>query len=290
MAETTNTLLSLAADRRKYLMTKMDSALRETLVAEEICRVDRTDSYKIENPYASTPTIAITHFTGTYAVDAWTVTDDTLTVQDEFKIGEHIFDYERIVTQFDMIATRLDMQAYWVANAIDDYVINVVTEGAGESYSTPSGGFTTAANINTIMANLLSKVSGYQSQMNGLFLVIENTDLPGFVAAGAASGFTFADQTLKNGLRNKFNYMGVDVYVVRSGLFDNATSGSETWTNSSHRVFGVKRMATYAHPRGVQYEEKAVSLKTGIETVTWGAIGVKVWSTIANLLVDITIV
>jgi hypothetical protein len=47
-------------------------------------------------------------------------------------------------------------------------------------YTTPTGGFTTAANINEIMANLISKVAGFSEAYNGLFLVIENTDIVGF--------------------------------------------------------------------------------------------------------------
>lgn len=290
MAEQTNTLLSTEATRRKYLMSQLDHTLRDALVAEKICSVDRTDNYTIENPYGSTPTAQVTHLTGTYSVDAWTVTDDTLTVNTEFKVAEHVFDFEKIVTQFDVMASRLDQHAYVVASEIDDFVLNNLCEDATGTYSTPSGGFTTAANVITIMGNLLSKVAGYESAYRQTFLVIENTDLPGFITAGAAAAFNFADKVMNNGLRNTFPWMGVQVYVVRTGTFADETVGDTTYTNSGHRVFGVNGVSTYAHPRGVQYDEKGVTGKTGKEIVTYGYIGFKLWATKASLVVDITLV
>lgn len=289
MAEQTNTFVSLAANRKKYLQKTLDFTLRDALVAEKICRVDRTDTFKIESPYQSRPTAEVTHLTGTYTPAAWSVTDDTLTVNHEFKVGEHIFNFERIISEFDMYSERMQECMYVVAAEIDDFILNNLTEDCTGIYSTPSGGFTTAANISTIMGNLLSKVAGYESQYQGTFLVIENTDLPGFIAAGAATGFSFADNVAKNGLRSSFNYMGVDVYVVRTGTFANETVGDITYTNSGHRVFGVKGVATYAAPRGVQYEEKGVTGKTGMEIAIYGLIGFKLWTPKAGLVVDITI-
>ena len=175
---------------------------------------------------------------------------------------------------------------YAVAFGIDKFVLNNLCEDATGTYTTPAGGFTTAANINTIMANLVSKVAGFQETYKGLFLVVENTDLVGFAIAGATNGFSMADATLKNGFMNE--WMGVDIHVVRSGTFVSATLGTTTVTNSGHRVFGVKGVATYASPRGMQYEEMAVSSKTGREIVVFGLIGFKLWAQKAGLIVDIT--
>lgn len=176
---------------------------------------------------------------------------------------------------------------YAVAFGIDKFVLNNLCEDATGTYTTPTGGFTTAANINTIMANLASKVAGYQDTYNGLFLVIENTDLPGFMVAGATNGFSLADAVLRNGFMN--SWMGIDIYVVRSGTFVDATLGTKTVTNAGHRVFGVKGVATYASPRGMQYEEKAVTGKTGREVVVYGLVGFKLWAQKTGLVVDITL-
>lgn len=272
-------------------MASLDKLLRKALVAEKICQVDRSDLKYIDSPYGSQPTAKVQSVTGTYSVTAFTTNDDTLTVTDEFIYAEHIYDFEETLTKFDVWASRMDEQNYAIATAIDKWVVNELCENGNATYTTPAGGFTTAANINIIMSNLISKVAGYADSYKGLFLVIENTDIPGFIQAQATNGFSYADAALNNGWMS--SYMGADIYVVREGTFvDAATttaSGSKTWTNSGHRVFGVKGVATYAAPRGVKYEEKGVTTKTGKELTTYGYCGFKLWTSKQDLVVDITI-
>lgn len=279
--------MSTYGNRDKYFQSQYDIVLRNALVCEKICNVDNSDLKRIQNPYGSQPTATIQAVAGTYTVSAWTVTDDALTVTDEVIYGEHVFAHEEFFAVFDIAASRIDNMMYAVAFGIDKFVLNNLCEDATGTYTTPAGGFTTAANINTIMANLVSKVAGFQETYKGLFLVVENTDLVGFAIAGATNGFSMADATLKNGFMNE--WMGVDIHVVRSGTFVSATLGTTTVTNSGHRVFGVKGVATYASPRGMQYEEKAVTLKTGREIVVFGLIGFKLWAQKAGLVVDITL-
>jgi hypothetical protein len=273
--------------RDKYFKSQYEIVLRNALVAEKICAVDRSDLKRIQNPYGSQPTATIQAVAGTYSVSAWTVTDDALTVTDEVNYAEQVFAHETFFAVFDIAASRLDNMMYAVAYGIDKFVLNNLCEDAVGAYTTPAGGFTTSANINTIMANLISKVAGYADAYQGLFLVVENTDLVGFAIAGATNGFSMADAVLKNGFMN--NWMGVDIYIVRSGTFVDATIGTTSVTNSGHRVFGVKGVASYASPRGLQYEEKSVSGKTGKEIVVYGLIGFKLWAQKTGLVVDITL-
>lgn len=279
--------ISTKTYRDKYRLANLDTLLRAALVAEKICSVDRSGVKTIQNPYGSQPTTTIQAIAGTYSVATYTTTDDTLTVADEFIVAEQVFDFEQTLTNFDLFANRTDEQAYSVATAIDGFVINALTLGATGTYSTPTGGFTTASNVNVIMSNLISKVAGYADTYKGLFLVIENTDIPGFIQAQATNGFSFADAALNNGWMA--SYMGVDIFVVRTGTFVSATQGTKTFANASHRLFGVKNVTTYAAPQGVMFDEKGVSGKTGKEVVTYGYIGVKVWATKAALLVNITL-
>ena len=262
--------------------------MRNALVAEKVCQVDNSDTKRIQNPYGNQPTATIQAVAGTYTVSAWTVTDDALTVTDEVIFSEHVFAHEEYFARFDIAQSRLDEMMYAVAFGIDKFVINNLCEDATGSYSTPAGGFTTAANINTIFANLLSKVQGYQDAYKGTYIILENTDMPGLYIAGATNGFQVADAVLKNG--NVGNWMGVDIYVIRTGTFVDDTLGTTTVTNSGHRVFGVKNVATYASPRGMSYEEKPVTLKTGKEIVVFGLVGFKLWAQKTGLTVDITIV
>ena len=220
-----------------------------------------------------------------------TTTDDTLTIADEIVVGTHVFGFEDIISKFDLYASFIEEQSFAVAKAIDKFVLNMILEEGTGAYTTPVGGFTTAANINVIMSNLISKVAGYSDSYKGLFLVIENTDVPGFVQASATNGFSFADSALNNGWMT--SYMGVDIYVVRATTFEDdattADSGSQTWTNLNHRLFGVKGISTYAAPRGLQFEEKGVTGKTGMEIATYCLVGARVWIPKRDLIVDITL-
>lgn len=278
---------STYGERDKYLQSQYDHVLRNALVAEKICSVDNSDLKRIQNPYGSAVTATIQAVAGTYSVSAWTITDDALTVTDEVIYSEHVFAHEEFFAVFDIAQSRLDEMMYAIAFGIDKFVLNNLCEDATGSYTTPVGGFTNSANVNEIMANLVSKVAGYKDTYNGLFLVIENTDLVGFAMAGATNGFSVADATIKNGFMN--SWMGVDIYVVRSGTFVSASIGTTSVTNSGHRVFGVKGVSTYASPRGINYDEKGVTGKTGREIVVFGLVGFKLWAQKTGLIVDITI-
>ena len=283
--------ISTKTYRDKYRLANLDTLLRSALVAEKICMVDRTGSKTIQSPYGSQPTTTVQAIAGTYTIAVYTTTDDTLTVADEFIVAEHIFDFEQTLTNFDVFASRLNEQQFSVANAIDKWVLNCLCEDGTGSYTTPVGGFQSASNIVDIMSALLGKVAGFSDLYRGLYLVIEATEVPGFVKAQATNGFNFADSVLKNGFMTE--YMGVEIYVVKAGIFvdetTTAVSGTKTWTNLGHRVFGVKNITTYASPVDVKFEEKGVSLKTGQEVVTYGYIGFKAWAPKVTLTVDITL-
>lgn len=273
--------------RDKYRASTLDTLLRGAMVTEAITSVDRSNNFRIQSPYSSTPTVVVQALAGTYTPADFTTTDDTLTITDEFIVAEHIHDFQESLTQFDLFAARTEQMAFNVAKKIDEFVLNNLCEDGTGTYTTPTGGFTTAANINEIFANINAKLDGYSDTYNGKFVVLENSDMAGLYQAGAANGFSFADSVLNNG--KVTSWMGVDVYVVRDSTFTNATVGTITWTNSGHRVAGVKNMATVGMPGGIKTEEKMVSGKTGMEVATFGYIGFKLWAPKTALIIDITL-
>lgn len=272
-------------------MAQIDTSLRHLLVAEAVCKVDTSNVRYIDNPYGTAPATVVQAIAGTYSPAALTTSDAGLTVSDEFIVSEHIYDFESALSAFDLFASRIDEMTYSVKAAIDKWVINELTDGGTGAYSTDAGGFTSMANWPVTLANLVSKLAPYPDTMNGSYLILEQGDLVGVVQSQMSSGFNFADSALRNGLVS--NQAGFDIYVVPTGTFVDATtttaSGSKTWTNSEHRVAGVKRVTTYAAPRGVQYDEKGVTGKTGKEVVVWGYCGFKVWVPRAALTIDITV-
>lgn len=274
--------------RHKYFQSNLAVALRNALIAEAICNVDRSDLKTVENPYITRATATIQAVAGTYSVNTSTVTDDSLSVNDEVVYSTQVFDFEMRTSNFDLAANLLDDIMYSVAVGIDQFVLNKILSQATGTYSTAVGGFTTPSNIAKIMGDLLGQIAGYQTGLaSGPFLVIESTDLTGFVQIQVASGFSYADAALNNGFAT--NYMGIKIYVARAATFQTATLGTLSATNLGHRLFGVSNIATYASPRGVQYEEKSVSGKTGKEVVAYGLVGAKVWTPKAGLFINITL-
>jgi hypothetical protein len=257
------------------------------MVSEKIFEVDRSENKRIQSPYGSKPTTTVQALTGTYSIANFTLTDDALDVTDEFIVAEHVFDFEETLTQFDLFANRVDEQNYSIALKVDQWVLNCALEDAVGAYTTPAGGFTTSANIPVILGALAGSLMGYSEIYKGLFLVLENTDITGLIQYQMSSGYSYADAALNNGFMTSI--AGVDIHVVRTGTFVDATVGTKTWTNSGHRLFGVKNVATYAAPRGIRFEEKQVSGKTGVEVVTYCYAGFKLWTTKQDLLVDITL-
>lgn len=274
--------------RDKYRSAMIDTALRGAMVTEKITSVDRSNNKRIQSPYGSTPTVVVQALAGTYTPADFTTTDEALDVTDEFIVSEHIMDFQDLLSNFNLFASRTEEMAFNVAKKIDEFVLNSLTEAGTGTYTTPAGGFTTAANINVIFSNIVSQLSGYTEGYYGnMYVVLENTDLVGLIQAGATNGFNNSDAVLNNG--RVTNWMGVDVYVVRSGTFTDATVGTATWTNAGHRVAGVKNVSTTAMPGGVRTDEKMVSGKTGMEVVTYGYIGFKAWTPKLALTIDITL-
>ena len=283
--------LSTKTLRDKYRSAQIQQALRNGLVAEKVCLVDRTELKTISSPYVTAVTTTVQAVAGTYSPAAITTTDDTLTVADEFVAATHIFGFEQTTANFDLFYAANVALTNSVVTAIDKWVLNNLCEDGTGTYTTPAGGFTTAGNVVTILSNIIALTSGYADAMNGLYVVVESTDVTGIVQSQVNTAFNYADMAAKNGLLT--NLMGVDIYVVRAGTFVDAAattvSGTKTWTNLGHRVGGVKNVSTYAAPRGVQYEEKGVTGKTGMEVVCYGLVGFKQWTPTATLTIDITL-
>ena len=249
--------------------------------------VDRSDAKTISSPYITALSTTIQAVVGTYTPVNITTTDDTLTVADEFIVSGQIKGFEKILSNFDLFFAANTAMTNSVVTAIDKFVLNELCANGTGTYTTPAGGFTTAANVLTIVSAIISRCAGYADALGGMYVVVENTDLTGIIPAMASSGFRYADDMLMNGQYGQI--LGVDIYVVRSSTFVSATQGTKTWTNSGKRVGGVKNVATYAFPRGLQFEEKQVTGVTGMEVVCYGLIGVKQWTPTAGLTIAITL-
>ncbi len=274
--------------RKTWMPDILEGILKSALVADKICDVNNENVKYISNPYTSTATVTQQAIAGTYSIGTSTSTDDDLTVTEEFVWAEQIYDFEKIAQIADLQSKRGKEAMQTMAVAVDKYVLNNLVDVGTGVYTTPVGGFTTGSNVNTIFSDLWTKFAGYADTFNGIYVVLESTDIGGVILSGAASGFDFADSWLKNGFMTR--YMGFDIYVVRPGTFVTASLGTGTYTNAGHRMAGVKNISTIARPGGKgTWMEKEVSGKTGWECAMAAYVGHKAWHQKLPLTVDITL-
>jgi len=271
-----------------YVKNTLDLGLRSMTVSEKLFPADRSGVRYKANPYLTAATATVAAQAGTYSVSTPVTTDEACTVTDQVTYAVHDFEFEETQSRVNLGQSYyLDMAAA-VAVKVDQFVLNKVLDSAGSSYTAGTGGFTSQGNINTIFANINAKLDGYSDTWRGKFVVLENTDMVGLYVAGATNGFNFADAVLRNGEIG--NWMGVKIFVVRSGVFTTATIGTLTATNLNHRLAGVMNVPAYQlQPGGMQYQELKVTGKTGMELATWCNVGAQVWTQKANLLIDIDV-
>lgn len=249
----------------------------------------RTDNVKfIENPYGSAGTITQnTSILGTYSVNASTITADTQTVTEEFVWSEQVYTFEKVASVADVKGSRMKDAMGQLAYAVDKYSLNALCTNAGGSYSTPSGGFS-QTNALVIAANLAAKLVGFAATYSNKYIVIEPSDLPGVLLAMFGNGFATSDRALQNGFLQ--SWAGFDWYVCGASTFVTATLGTVSFTNLNHRVAGVKGTATLLMPVGdMQWMEKEVSGKTGVELALVAYANLKVWFQKAALTINITL-
>ena len=271
-----------------YVKNTLDLGLRSMTVSEKLFPADRSGVRYKANPYLTAATASIAAQAGTYAVSTATTTDEACTVSDQVTYAVHDFEFEETQSRVNLGQSYYLDMASAIAVKVDQFVLNKILDGAGESYPAGAGGFTATANINTIFANINAKLDGYSDSWRGKFVVLENTDMVGLYVAGATNGFNFADAVLRNGEIGE--WMGVKIHTVRSGVFTTATLGTLSATNLNHRLAGIAGVSAYQlQPGGVHYDEKKVTLKTGMELSSWVNVGAQVWTQKANLLIDIDV-
>lgn len=277
------------AYRKKWMPNLFQELLQNAVVARKIMDVDTSNVKYIENPYGDAGVVTQQGTLGTYTVDTFTVTADTLTVSEEFVWSEQVYDFEQLASVADVKGSRMKEAMAKMATAVDKYALNALAAGGTGTYSTPAGGFT-RDNVPQILADLSGKVAGYSEDFNGKYLVVENTDIGGLILAGMTNGFNFADTFLRNGYVGTLAFGGFDVYVVRSGTFITGTLGTLSPTNAGKRLAGIKNLATLAMPNDrMNWMEKEVSGKTGFELAMATYAGVKVWTQKAALTIVITL-
>lgn len=272
--------------REKYAKGRLDYNLRRRAIAAEIFMVDNSANLYVDNPFVTTTGANAEAMAGTLTLGDLTITNDRFEVTEWVHETVHIFDFENRFNDFDLFSAAIDEMTSNVALMADKIALNKVADNAGANIATLSGGMA-QANIDDLFGKIAGEFAGYQGVENGVYLAVENTEVPGLVQKQILTGFSFADATANNGLGGE--YMGVEIYVTRTGTFVNGTVGTGTYTNANVRLCGVKKTASFAMIREGGYREVDVSLKTGKEVSVFGYVDAHVWTTKAPLTATVTL-
>jgi hypothetical protein len=280
--------LSDYTSRRSYLMKKLNVNLRTKTVANDIFRVEQTDSKTIICPYITVSEAQMGAVTGTYTLGSVTTVDETLAVDKQIITAVPLLDHETRFAEFDLAKQAMDEFSSKATIMLDKWALNKAVAGAGQTSAVVT--FTKTTSVDTL-ATLKALVDGYDESFNGnYYLVLESTESAGIEQAGAVAGFTFQDRVI-NGQKVR-TLLGVDIHVVRPSTFVGTVAtpvavGGDNFTNSTRRLFGVRKTATLAVNNGIAYDEIKTSLTTAIEMRSVMYAGFKNWAPRSELTVAV---
>jgi len=262
--------------------------LEKSLVSYRIANTITDAVKQIHNPYQSRPTATDQSLTGTYAVANFTTTNDTINVDKEAIVGEHVYKHEELLSRYDLATQRAKEHAYVIKEKIDAVAFQTIatTSGTLQVDDGELGGIDgnpitlSATNVdNMFRATMEALLAANVPVDRGLFIVLAPDHLTKLAEFQQTNGFSMADAALRNGFVTKFG--GFDVFVSNQ-LYNDGTQ--------DHAIAGTYGAFQLVLPRGgASFEAKPVSGKTGREIVSQQIYGMGVWNYDKVKLVDILV-
>ncbi|NOQ68316.1 hypothetical protein GQ568_02650 [Patescibacteria group bacterium] len=206
--------------KNEYL-TKLQERLSENTLWKEICKVEYTDVQVIHNPYLTDVTAnSGTRGTG-YTPEAVETTDDTITINTYYIAAQYIDRADLAQKTFAGMMDLADNQGI----VLDERLVTAMLAEHAQFTNFDNASIGGAArNITVSESNIDDLIRGMKreiieahgeklSNRNGMFIVWRAADFEKLEAYANAQGFNTADDSLKNGIKNGFKYLGVEHYV-----------------------------------------------------------------------------
>lgn len=261
--------------------------LEKSLVSYRIANTITDAVKQIHNPYQSRPTATDQALAGTYTVATFSTTDDTITVDKEAIVAEHVYKHEQLLSRYDLGVERAKEHAYVIKEKIDAVAFQTIatTSGTLTVDNTDLGGAAgpitlSANNVDDVFRVAMEKLLAANVPVDrGVFIVLAPDHLTKLAEFQQSNGFSMADAALRNGFVTQFG--GFDVFVSNQ-LYNDGTQ--------DHAIAGAYGAFQLVLPRGgATFETKAVSGKTGREIVSQQIYGMGVWNYDKTKLVDILV-
>lgn len=221
---------------------KAQERLSENNKWKDICNVEYTNDRVLHNPYITDPTVQTTARGSAYTHQAVTLTDDNITI-DGVGILPQLIDRADLAQQTFVKQMELaDRQAVLLNEAIETALFTYGATAAATDFGDTGGGalglastaFTVSINnIDDIITGIQREIRAANGEnlleRNGGFIVWRPADFQLVQQFAMANGFVSADQVLKNGISQGFEYMGMTHY-------------SSNKLSAGHLLAGVKKL------------------------------------------------
>ena len=217
--------------------TKLQERLSAPMVWKEICLVKYTNSGIWRNPYLTDPTIGTgTRGTG-YTSTAIATVDDTVTINTYKYAAEHIDDADLAQKTFSDFMEIADRIGTLLNETMETAMLAEHAQWTNFDNASIGGA---AGNITVAISNIKAIITGVKREIreagggdlmnrNGAFIQWREADFELVEQLASSEGFSTADDTLKNGIKQGFKYMGVEHY--------------STSKNASGHIFGGVKKA-----------------------------------------------
>lgn len=270
---------------------KLQERLSENNKWKDICKVEYTDTKVLHNPYHSDATVQTGTRGGAYTHQDVTLTDESVDIN-TFKILPQLIDRADLAQQtFIKQMEMAEMQGVLLNEAIEtamyaehaqftDFDNTAIGGGAGNIT-------VTAANVDDIIRAIKREIREANGEnmldRNGGFIVWRAADFELLESYVQANGFVTADDGLKKGTGQGFNYMGLTHY-------------SSNKLTAGHLFAGVKKLlslgickSTYGQVVVDSEPAIAAGAVSGIAVVSRIDYKFKAWTKVKPLLFDVLV-
>ena len=200
--------------------TKLQERLSAPTVWKEVCLVKYTNTGILKNPYLTDSTV----YTGTrgtgYTSVAVATVDDSVTISDYFGSAQHIDDADLAQKTFSDFMEIGDNMATMLNEKMETQMLAEHAQWTNFDNSSIGGA---AGNITVSISNIKDIIAAMKTavrvaggadlmERNGAFIQWREADFELVEKLATSEGFNTADDSLKNGIKQGFRYLGVEHY------------------------------------------------------------------------------
>lgn len=268
--------------------TKLQERLSETTKWKDFMKVDITNTKVLHNPYRTDATVLALVPYVAYVPAQIAETDDIISI-DVHRIIPEIIDRADLAQSTYLKQMEIaENQGTQLNEEIETYIYSQFAQLTTFDNTELGGGAgnitVTSSNIDDIIRAIKRKIRKAKGQKlmqrNGVFIVWRPEDFELLEAFMQANGFNTADESLKNGIDDGINYMGVTHY-------------SSNLLTANHLIGGIKSLwhlgllkDTYGQ---IMVNEKDPANVSGISIVSRIDLKVKAWFKTIPVLYNITV-